>query len=425
MQFIPEISDDPNQIIPNAAMAFRQINGLPLPYTGNKRKIIPAIHDVLMDESLEFSSVLDLFSGSSAFSYLMKWIGKRVSSNDLLTCCFLNAVTTIENPSIFLSDKEVDYLLSCGHTDRGFVSDNYMSASETNTPCRFSKFTAYECGFLDAFRRRIDDLDNFYKQAIAISSLVAVLMRLPFGGADQSIDVLNHRRKQMDHYGPNSARSDRRIGIYYDDNLNLLFDKWFRKYLTDFSDAIVSCPGNGVSEPSGGLISNLQKRREGHQEAAGYVLKSAFNSDALKLLKTNHGTPETTLGHTPECIYFDPPYGGPTSDYSNLYRFLEEYIHQRPLEEMDHIQSAGLKFVTKQEYEANFRLLLEAAMPSPLWLISYNDRSWAGIDKIQEVVRSIRPNVSIVTLSSRYGYRYSKIQGGKGSGTEYLLVARG
>ncbi len=39
----------------------------------------------------------------------------------------------------------------------------------------------------------------------------------------------------QEKYGKDSANHDRRIGIYYDDSYNLIFDKWFRKYVDDFA----------------------------------------------------------------------------------------------------------------------------------------------------------------------------------------------
>ena len=35
-----------------------------------------------------------------------------------------------------------------------------------------------------------------------------------------------------------------------------------------------------------------------------------------------------------DLLYLDPPYGGSSSDYSTLYRFLEEYLYEDKLENL-------------------------------------------------------------------------------------------
>src|SRR5436190_1005513 len=53
-------------------------------YQGSKRRLLPWLWECLAP--LSFDTVLDLFSGTSAFSYLCKTQGKQVTANDYLRC---------------------------------------------------------------------------------------------------------------------------------------------------------------------------------------------------------------------------------------------------------------------------------------------------------------------------------------------------
>lgn len=64
-------------------------------YQGSKRKLLPSLADVFSKH--EFSTAIDLFSGSGSVSYLLRTLGKSVTSNDYLK---YNANTA----SVFLSD---------------------------------------------------------------------------------------------------------------------------------------------------------------------------------------------------------------------------------------------------------------------------------------------------------------------------------
>ena len=126
-----------------------------------------------------------------------------------------------------------------------------------------------------------------------------------------------------------------------------------------------------------------------------------------------------------DCVYFDPPYGlTGTSNYAEMYRFLEEYIYGDQLENLPHIISHAHRFVKKRNYEDNFREMLVAANHIPIWLFSYNDSSWKDIDYIQNVIREYRQDVIVEVLDKNYRYLYRRKQGRKDKSIEYLIVAR-
>ncbi|MFA5313373.1 MAG: hypothetical protein WC375_08695, partial [Methanomassiliicoccales archaeon] len=157
-----------------------------------------------------------------------------------------------------------------------------------------------------------------------------------------------------------------------------------------------------------------------------------FNSDIVELLKS--GLVKTDL------LYLDPPYGGASSDYSMLYRFLEEYLYECKLEDMEHIQKGGKRFSKKKGYQEQFEELLALCGDFPTWLISYNESSYADVDTITSTIKNAgRKDVIVYPVPITYQYRKGKNivdaehfkdhyleEGLKYSqrGTEYLILAR-
>ncbi|MHA2279333.1 MAG: DNA adenine methylase [Promethearchaeota archaeon] len=481
MERLQEFGNEKDALIPSGYTAMKRIEKLPLPFTGNKKKLIYNMHDVLRKRNLQFDSVLDAFTGSATVSFLFKMMGKRVLANDLLTSSYMNAVAFVENPGIKLTNEEKDYLLNHHNPNKGtFVEDNYLGVQyrPKGKDCRFNKFTLQECQHLDNFRANVDSLCDRHLESLSLAANAAVVLRLPFGNVDQSHDIMKHRVKQEKHFGKDSDKCDRRIGIYYDDEYNLRFDKWFLKYVDDFMKAgDASNPkGHDVKIKRAAFFANLQQHvlrdcfvggrmhqgqvlaeidprlshqknqlkrhfvndgssemnfhsQQGEQRRPGEGLKwwtfadlklpgscLAVNMDVVELLQKDFCQVD--------CVYFDPPYGGQSSDYATMYRFLEEYVYEDKLENLPHIARHAQRFIKKKDYEDHFAEMLEAAEHIPLWLFSYNDSSWKGIDYITDLIRQYRSKVEIEILTADYRYLYRKVQGRKSKSTEYLIIAR-
>lgn len=462
--------------MPSPEMALRRLEKLPLPYTGNKKKLSYQIHDALTKHNVEFDTVLDAFTGSATVAFLFKLMGKRVLANDLLTSSYVNAVAFVENPGIQLTDDDKEFLLHNQNSNKNsFVEDNYLAIQDRpkDKKCRYNKFTLKECRHLDNFRANIDELCGLHAQGLGLAANAAVVLRLPFGNMDQSYDIMNHRKKQEKMYGKESGQHDRRIGIYYDDDMNLNFNKWFNKYVNDFMNTGQHRYLSEQKIKRAAFLVNLQqhvlrdcfvggrmnqgqvlaevKVRLGHQKNQ---LKAAYDNDMstemdfftqagkpgqgmkwwsfadLKLpgscLAVNMDLIELLKGGfcSVDCAYFDPPYGGQSSDYCSMYRFLEEYIYSKPLEELPHIQDFGERFVRKTNYEKNFTEMLEVAKHIPVWLFSYNDRSWKDIDYIYDIIKQHGREVVVEVLNHEYRYLYRKMQGRQDRSCEYLIIAR-
>lgn len=476
MKQLKEYTNSKN-LVPSIDILLKRIEKLPLPYTGNKKKLVYHLHKAIIKNNIEFNTVLDAFSGSATVSYMFKLMGKRVISNELLTSSYLNAVALVENPGVKLTEDEKEFLLYNQNPNKGtFVEDNYLGEGDNKS--RFRKFTLKECRHLDNFRANIDELCGIHSQGIGLAANAAVIMRLPFGNADQSLDILKHRKKQQVTYGKCSDKHDRRIGIYYDDDLNLKFDKWFKKYVTDFTKGIQT-PIYDKKIKRAAFLTNLQQhvlrdcmvqgRLNQGQALAEVDIRLKHQKNQLKGHWSNNGSTEmdffTKSGTDWEdckpgqgmrwwsfadldlpgsciatntdvtgllksgfcdvdCVYFDPPYGGQSSDYATIYRFLEEYVYNVPLEELPHIQENAYKFVKKACYETHFREMLVAAKHIPIWIFSYNDRSWRSIDDIVDLIREYKDNVIVEILNENYRYLYRKQQGRSDKSVEYLIIGR-
>lgn len=479
-----QIYNDKDELVPSIALAVKQIEKLPLPYTGNKKKLLFHLYQALEEHDIKFDTVLDAFSGSASVSLLFKMMGKRVLSNDLLTSSHLNATAFVENPGIKLTEEDKKFLLHNQNENKGtFVEDNYLGKQyrQSGKECRFNKFTLKECQHLDNFRANVDELAGLYGQSLSLAANTAVIMRLPFGNIDQSNDIMSHRKRQESEYGLKSKKHDRRIGIYYDKELNLDFNKWFSKYVKDFviSGSLDTSDPYSHKIKRAAFLANLQQhilrdcmvqgRLNGGQALAETSVRLAHQKNQLKGHWTNSGSTEmdffTRAGTGPtdgnpgqgikwwsfadlklpgnclsvnmdvaellasdfcevDCAYFDPPYGGSSSDYPQIYRFLEEYIYSSPIEELEHIKAYGKKFVGRKNYEEHFRDMLVKACRIPIWLFSYNNSSWKDIDYISNIIKEYRKSVLVVVLSDEYRYLYRAKQGRSNSSSEFLIIAR-
>jgi hypothetical protein len=93
-------------------------------------------------------------------------------------------------------------------------------------------------------------------------------------------------------------------------------------------------------------------------------LAMVFNSDIIDLLES--GMVQSDL------IYLDPPYGGSSSDYAVLYRFLEEYLYEEKLENLEHIQKGSKRFAKSKGYQDQFEYLLGLCGNFETWIQRLN-----------------------------------------------------
>ena len=427
------------------------VSNIPSNYVGSKRRLLRHIWDTLDKNKIEFNSVFDAFSGSALVSLLFKKMGKQVFANDLLTSSSITAVCLLENENIPISDEEIWFLCnnipsSCG----SFVNDNYKN--------KF--FTEKECLFLDRYKENL---------------------RIMFGPKLYcGLDLLNKAtlasipNSNFSVYGKNlnKIRSTHEIGKSFwdekwrdttrkrrDENNEIKFSESIieikNKYKSAFSMFAIE---NHINQNCflGGRYYNGQtlakmEYRINHIKNSGKEITDkpvsvkefnhalsennrsvVFNSDIIDLL-------ESQIINT-DLIYLDPAYGGASSDYSTLYRFLEEFIYEEKLENLDHIQKGAKRFSKKTGYQEQFEKLLSLCGSFPTWMISYNESSYADIDTIVSTIKNAgKSEVILEAVPITYQYRKGKNvidedhfknnyyeDGHKylQRGTEYIIIAR-
>lgn len=129
-------------------------------YMGSKNKLLQQIWGIA--SQFDFNSVLDLFSGSGVVSYMFKAQGKRVVSNDYMTFSSLYTKAMVENNTVNLADKDIQFLLSNKGLCDGFVENTFKDLY----------FTDDENIFIDQVRANIKNLRSSTKRAMATSALV-------------------------------------------------------------------------------------------------------------------------------------------------------------------------------------------------------------------------------------------------------------
>lgn len=139
-------------------------------YMGSKQNLLEHIWGV--SSSLQFDSVLDLFSGSCAVAYMFKTQGKRVLTNDYmaLSACFSGAMIT--NNHVTLSEKEISSI-----AEERLVTDRFVS--ETFKDLYFSD---EDNAFIDSVRLVISQCSDPVKKNLVRAALIrACLKKRPRG----------------------------------------------------------------------------------------------------------------------------------------------------------------------------------------------------------------------------------------------------
>jgi adenine-specific DNA-methyltransferase len=138
-------------------------------FMGSKHRLLPWIHEVLCQ--VEFDTALDAFSGTACVGYLLKSMGKEVTTNDFLRFSRTLATALVENSDELLEQRDIDRILAAPASQRRFIEDTFHGIF----------FTPADLRFLDrawANLRRF----NSYKKALSLSALIrACIKRQPRG----------------------------------------------------------------------------------------------------------------------------------------------------------------------------------------------------------------------------------------------------
>ncbi len=134
-------------------------------YMGSKKSLLEQIQKVA--ETVSYSSVLDLFSGSQVVSYLFKSLNKQVISNDYMVMNKRLGNALISNSKVKLTQKDIDFLLAGELRYDGFVCNTFKDIY----------FSEEDNAFIDLVRSNIAKLNNKYKKDLAMSALVRACTR--------------------------------------------------------------------------------------------------------------------------------------------------------------------------------------------------------------------------------------------------------
>ena len=124
-------------------------------YQGSKLKIIPWIDSCL--SGLEFDSVLDLFGGTAAVSYLFKSQGKQVHYNDLMPFNFHVGKCFISNSNCTISEHMLNEMF------KTFKCVNYSNFIENNFKDIY--YLDSENKILDILISNINNIDKEFAQS--------------------------------------------------------------------------------------------------------------------------------------------------------------------------------------------------------------------------------------------------------------------
>lgn len=131
-----------------------------LRFMGSKYRLLPWLHQVL--DGLEFTTALDAFSGSGSVAYLLKAMGKEVTTNDFLRFPAVLARALIENQAIRLPPDRLAALTSPAPRAGDFIERTFAGIF----------FTGDDLRFLDRVSWHVGRLGDPYERALAMAALL-------------------------------------------------------------------------------------------------------------------------------------------------------------------------------------------------------------------------------------------------------------
>jgi len=339
----------------------RKISCTHNPFIGNKRTLIYDIISTLDHEQVEYSSVLDLFSGGGSMSLAWKMLGKQVFSNDLLKTCHVYAKAFVENCQYGITKQDLE--LVC---QREPVQNNHFM--EQHYP---ERFFVEEARQLDKIFSNVQEVyfsgsgEQYVGYLILANVQLYIIHYCYLGGRLSKRQIIAQKEHRMENVRNHGKQ------------LNCL-----DSYLYDFAGKYNQC--------------------------------TALNMDAFDCLDFLLDSRDKKI----DLAYIDPPYAGQQSNYPWMYQVLESWLRQE--ETAKWIDGPGMKkFIYRRTYKDNFVEMLKKLDFIPVWAFSYNDQSWASIEEIVKIIEPFRKHVSVYSFRHRYNYR--KVE--KHDGIEYLIVA--
>jgi adenine-specific DNA-methyltransferase len=331
-------------------------------YQGSKLKILGWLWEQL--EPIGFDSVVDLFGGTGAVSYLFKVNGKQVHYNDVLRSNALVGKALIENPSERLGRDDVAALAARRkRTYEDFIARTFEGIYYPDD----------ENQLLDVIAQNLAALPEGYKKALAYHSVFqACIAKRPYN--------LFHRANLY----MREADVERSFGN------KVTWDKPFAEHIA-----------RAAAEASGAVFDNGR---------ANVVTCG----DAL------------TLEGRADLAYLDPPYisgKGVGVDYLGFYHFLEglteyrewperidpRYKH-KPYKRVDNPWSSPPKILSA--FEAVFDRWRESILA-----VSYRSEGIPSVEDLRKLLKRHKRKVTVREMDYKYALSINK------TNRELLLIA--
>jgi len=334
-------------------------------YQGSKLKIIDWIWDNIRD--LKFNTVLDAFGGTGCVSYMLKFHGKEITYNDILKFNWYIGLALIENNSIQLEAKDLEFILKkhSGIKYSSFIYDTFKDIY----------YTDYANKWLDVVVANIFKLDNIYKKALAFYALFqSCIIKRPFN--------LFHRKNLYIRF----SDVKRNFGN------KTTWDKSFNEHFTKF-----------VNEGNKAIFNNGKQNK-------------AINKDIFKINKKY------------DLVYIDTPYiskEGVGVNYLDFYHFLEGMVNYSNWKEMIDYKSKHKRlkkidnpWSNKNKIYNAFEKLITKYKDSIL-VISYRSDGIPDINNLIKLLKKYKPTVEEV---KKKNYKYVLSHNNKSE--EVLLIAK-
>ena len=238
-------------------------------YQGSKRKLLPFLHEAC--RTYDFSSVLDLYSGTGSVSLMFRYMGKAVLANDYMLYNWTTAKVLLNATASWLRSLDMHKLIEqafapsfdCGHLVRENFSGIYFLDTENNEIDQF-------CANLKSFPAEQADLLVYLMGQ-------AMLMKRPYNLFHRA--NLRMRIKDVSRSFGNAKT----------------WETSFREHILGLARRLTRCAFDG---PRGG----------------------AYCTNTCDIAE---------LGIEPNFIYLDPPYlnrNHVAVDYSMFYHFLDGLV---------------------------------------------------------------------------------------------------
>ena len=327
-------------------------------YYGSKRKLVEKIWNEIENLELEFNSVLDVFGGTSIFSYYSKAKGKRVMYNDIFKFNTFIGKKLIEQTSNELSYKKAISLLS------PIPNRIYKSTIQENFQGIY--FTNIENAQIDIFIQNANSLENENQRLSAYYILFqACIIKRPYN--------LFHRNNLNMRINYNGGGFGNKI------TWERSFEELFLRFIIELDEFTFDNGQNNI----------------------------AINSSALN------------CHENADLVYIDPPYfnaNGNHTSYHSKYHFLEGLANYDEIEDnIDFLKNNRTININKSdEFEkgANFLVELERLIlnhANSIIVVSYRNNGKHTINQISELMVRCKPNCQIHTIDlGLYGYALNK-----------------